>query len=147
MYAEAPPKLQLLLVLGLPCTAASSQHSVRGTFFQYYLSECLCPTALPSPASRIWLHSYDIVPAASTASCPGQSQDRLPAMYKQPTLVLTVWHCLHRDCKARFVFVLNVIFSKAPRLGLVMAWATNLDPFHPDKPWEQLTPHERCLQE
>ncbi|KAL3133701.1 hypothetical protein ABBQ32_008199 [Trebouxia sp. C0010 RCD-2024] len=52
-----------------------------------------------------------------------------------------------RDCKARFVFVLNVIFSKAPRLGLVMAWATSLDPFHPDRPWSQLTPHERCLQE
>lgn len=54
---------------------------------------------------------------------------------------------VHRDCKARFVFVLNVIFSKAPRLGLVMAWATSLDPFHPDRPWSELSPHERCLQE
>lgn len=55
--------------------------------------------------------------------------------------------CVHRDCKAPFVFVLNVIFSKAPCLGLVMAWATSLDPYNPDKPWSQLTPHERCLQE
>ena len=54
---------------------------------------------------------------------------------------------LHRDCKARFVFVLNVIFSKAPRLGLVMAWATSLDPFTQDTPWSQLSPHERCLRE
>ncbi|DBA69003.1 TPA: hypothetical protein ACH3X2_013170 [Trebouxia sp. C0005] len=52
-----------------------------------------------------------------------------------------------RDCKAPFVFVLNVIFSKQPRLGLVMAWASSLDPYHNDKPWDDMTPHERCLQE
>lgn len=61
--------------------------------------------------------------------------------------MLTLNASVHRDCKARFVFVLNVIFSKAPRLGLVMAWATSLDPLNPDKPWSELTPHERCLQE
>ena len=54
---------------------------------------------------------------------------------------------LYRDCKAPFVFALNVIFSKQPRLGLVMAWASSLDPYHNDKPWDDMTPHERCLQE
>jgi hypothetical protein len=57
------------------------------------------------------------------------------------------WSVLYRDCKAPFVFVLNVIFSKQPRLGLVMAWASSLDPYHNDKPWDDMTPHERCLQE
>lgn len=81
------------------------------------------------------------------AAYPRLGQERVLAFQKQTPTVLILGHCLHRDCKARFVFVLNVIFSKAPRLGLVMAWATSLDPFHPDRPWDQLSPHERCLQE
>lgn len=61
--------------------------------------------------------------------------------------VLRLLMLVGRDCKARFVFVLNVIFSKAPRLGLVMAWATSTDPYNNPKPWDEMEPYEKCLQE
>lgn len=45
------------------------------------------------------------------------------------------------------MFVIQVIFSKSPKLGLLMAWATSHDPYNNSTPWAQMSPHERCLQE
>lgn len=52
-----------------------------------------------------------------------------------------------RNSKKPFVFLVQVMFARNPMLGLVMAWASDKDPAKSDKPHEEQTPFERCLQE
>ena len=70
-----------------------------------------------------------------------------------PFLDLACRPCRHisaaacRNSKKPFVFLVQVMFARNPMLGLIMAWASDKDPSKSDKPHEEQTPFERCLQE